>query len=156
MNHPDGRRPRTRARARTHTRTHAHRHAHATAHTHTHTRDSRRDMTSIRSTAGASSTPKQGCHVSLGPRRYLKPRRTFYALPSEPQPDRKHIYPSRVQWLGVMPCLISKSLPSRAKRYIHCRASPQARVEHGPHRSSAHSCMHNRGVYVGISRRAVI
>ena len=29
-----------------------------------------------------------------------------------------------VQWLGVMPRLVSKNLSSRATRYIHCRPSP--------------------------------
>ena len=33
-----------------------------------------------------------------------------------------------VQWLGIMPRLVSKSLSSRATRYIRCRPSPSPTV----------------------------
>ena len=34
----------------------------------------------------------------------------------------------RVQWLGIMPRVVSKSLSSRATRYIRCRPSPSPTV----------------------------
>ena len=41
------------------------------------------------------------------------------------RPERTQV---AVQWLGVMPCLVSKSLSSRATRYTHCRPSPSPTV----------------------------
>ena len=47
---------------------------------------------------------------------------------TEPQIPRSSASNAPVQWLGVMPRLVSKSLSSRAVRYIHCRPSPSPTV----------------------------
>ena len=71
-----------------------------------------------------------------------------HSEPSEGSPDRQHA----VQWLGVMPRLVSKSLSSRATRYIHFSACAyQMRVSRSP--SSTGQLEGSESAEAGAARR---
>ena len=81
---------------------------------------------------GATALPTHPDHVL--PAVGLAWESCLGASSGEEKPPHQHILASTrasqvaVQWLGVMPRLVSKSLSSRAKRYIHCRPSPSPTV----------------------------
>ena len=93
--------------------------------------------------------PLVGRYAPLGLQKSLKPRSTLYTLPTEPQPDRKHIQHARAQEYntaqpgGIIPTAGAHAHAHTHKHthtHAHARAHARARAHapaHAPARAPA-------------------